>query len=242
MKKLLTIAALASAAAAYGAASVDVGTVGVTKISTTTKNTIVVTSYNELDGSGSGRMAVSNIVKTATLPVGTRLYVLSSSVYEGYELKYVSGNTGPMYWDRDVNYTVGANGALSGGAASPSTSVPSLTVGNGFWISLPDAESYSKDIYVYGKPPTQTNVVVEAGARVLVGNPKQEDARPTIAGKKGDKVLVFEGSSNWPTTYTSDGTGWRDPKTRSYVANLPLIAAGTGFWYLSNGSSVTIQW
>lgn len=113
MKKLLTIAALASAAAAYATEVIEIGEVGVTKVSTTSRNTVVVTSYNELDGSGAGSMAVSNIVKTATLPVGTKLYVLSGSAYEGYELKYVSGNTGPMYWDRDLNYTVNSSGQIS---------------------------------------------------------------------------------------------------------------------------------
>lgn len=239
MKKLLTIAALASAAAA-SAVEIEVGTVGVTEITPAAKNTIIATSYNELDGSGA--MAVSNIVKTGNLPEGTKLYALNgANVYEGYTLTFVSGSSGPKYWARDNNYTVSAAGVLGGGTASSETTKQSLSVGQGFWISLPSAPTTEK-IYVYGKPPADTNVLVTARSTVLVGNPKQTAATPDPDGAaKGDKILVFDGSSKWPTTYISNGSKWRNSSTR--VEGLPSINAGTGFWYLSGGSSnVTIKW
>ena len=242
MKKLLTIAALASAAAAYATEVIEIGEVGVTKVSTTSRNTVVVTSYNELDGSGAGLMAVSNIVKTATLPVGTKLYVLSGSAYEGYELKYVSGGSGPKYWDRDSNYTVDGTGAITPAGSSTPTEVPALSVGKGFWISLPQAESYSADIIVYGKPPAVTNLSISAGT-YLVGNPRQDTAIPTVADnpRMGDRALIFDGGFASTTTYIYTGSQWRNNNTLALSDDLPGLAAGTGFWYISKGSS-TITW
>jgi len=236
MKKLLTIAALASAAAA-SAVEIEVGTVGVTEITPAAQNTIVATSYNELDGSGA--MAVSNIVKTGNLPVGTKLYALKgANAYEGYTLTFVSGSSGPKYWARDNNYTVSAAGVLSGGTASSETTKQSLSVGQGFWISLPSAPTTEK-IYVYGKPPATTNITMTANSVVLVGNPTQSDKTPTITGMvKGDKIMVFVGASTTPTTYTTNGSSWRNANKDP---GLPTITAGTGFWYISKGTA-TINW
>ena len=240
MKKLLTIAICATAVAAF-AEDVVIGTVGVTKISTTAKNTIVVTSYNELDGSGA--MAVSNIVKTANLPTGTKLYVLAGgNAYEGYTL---TGATAPKYWARDYNYTVNSSGDIGAGTVSSSTSEGSLNVGTGFWISLPDAASYSADIVVYGKPPATTNVAGTAAGTYLVGNPTQTGKAPTVTGAaKGDKLLVFSGSSKFPATYTSNGKTGAEAAWRHDGAptSLPSIPAGTGFWYIAKGTAAVIEW
>lgn len=244
MKKLLTIAALASTAAAY-AVDIDVGTVGVTKITPTGQNTIVVTSYDELTGTAS--MAVSNIVKTANLPPLTKLYILNSEVseYEGYTLRFDSGDSGPKHWVRDVNYTVNANGTLSEGNKSPSTSIPTLTAGQGFWISFPSAPANDQYIYAYGKPSANTNITMTANSVVLVGNPTQSSKPPTITGMvKGDKIMAFEIGATMPTIYRTDGKDWQKvgAETKGAAASIiSPIPAGTGFWYLSNGTAL-IDW
>ena len=239
MKKLLTVAALASAAAAY-AVDIEVGTVGVTKITSSAENTIVVTSYGELSGESSA-MAVSNIVKTAGLSAGDKLYVLTSkNAYEGYTL--TAGAGGAKYWQKDLNYTVGSDGSLSSGTASTSPSIPTLTTGSGFWLKRQDT---SKPIVVYGLPPATSNVTVSAKSTVLVGNMTQTDKAPTITGMaKGDKIYYFKGANTLPTIYSSSGSAWRNKDGGTKGTNgEPLIAAGTGFWYVSTGNSaVTIAW
>ena len=238
MKKLLTVAALASAAAAY-AVDIEVGTVGVTKITSSAVNTIVVTSYGELDGSSSN-MAVTNLLKTTGLTEGDKLYVLKSGgVYEGYTLN------ASKHWNRDKNYTVSAGGALSDGVTSESTTVPALTVGSGFWLKR---QSTSSPIVVYGLPPATSNVTVSAGSTTLVGNMTQTDKAPTISGMNdGDKIYYFKGSSTTPTIYgySSSKGKWRNKDDGEKGSkDEPSIDAGTGFWYVSTGNStaVSIAW
>jgi len=244
MKKLLTIAVCASAVAALADTTINLGTVGVTKISSSAKNTIVVTSYTELDGSSASQMAVSNVIKTANLTAGDKLYVLNAggTAYEGYTLAYVSGSSGPMYWNKDLNYSVNAQGIASSGTESTSPAIPSLDVGKGFWLSRASAPSGSFDFYIYGAPAASSTVTAAAGKTTLVGNPTQTSKAPSITGMaKGDKIMVFEGNNTLPTVYTSSGSAWRNASTRT--EGLPTITAGTGFWYVSKGSSaVSIAW
>ena len=240
MKKLLTIAVLASAAAAY-AVDISLGSVGVTKVVSSSKNTIVATSYSELGGNGAGGIAVSNIIKTANLtPDTTKLYVLkaNATTYEGYALKQDSVD-GPKYWVQDLNYPVNAQG-IGAGTSSTSTTVPTLNVGQGFWLSCESAPTF----YVYGMPPTSTNVTAAAGKTTLVGNPTQTTKPPSISGMSmGDKILVFVGNSNFPTTYRYSGSAWKNLTDTTQSDGLPEITAGTGFWYVSKGSSdVSITW
>lgn len=245
MKKLLTIAALATAAAAYADVEINLGSVGVTKVVSTSKNTIVATSYSELGGNGAGAIAVSNIIKTANLVKDTtKLYVLKpgASTYEGYTLRQV-GDAGPKYWAKDTNYAVTAQG-IGSGSASASATVPALNVGAGFWLACESAPTF----YIYGMTPTSTNVTAAAGQTTLVGNPTQVTKAPSISGmQKGDKIMVFEGDSNFPTTYRTDGSTWSNLTNPSASGagskGEPTITAGTGFWYVSKGSAaVSINW
>ena len=232
MKKLLTVAVLASAAAAYAVDTAVVGTVGVTKVAVSAKNTIIVTSYSEL-GSGE-KMAVSNVVKTATLPEYTKLYALNGgTAYEGYTL------TGGK-WVRDLNYAVTAQG-IGASSESTGTDVPTLDVGKGFWLSLPDAVSYSANVVIYGQPPAVTNLAITTAGTYLVGNPTQGDKAPTIqTPAKGDSILIFQNGGTFPTVYKTDGTSWKCGSNTS--ASLPTVTAGTGFWYIAKGTSAVIQW
>jgi len=232
MKKLLTVAVLASAAAAYAVDTAVVGTVGVTKVTTGAKNTIIVTSYSEL---GTGEtMAVSNVVKTATLPAKTKLYVLNGgTAYEGYTL------TGGK-WERDVNYAVTAQG-IGDSSESTGTDVPTLNVGKGFWLSLPDGESTTQTVVIYGQPPAVTNLAITTAGTYLVGNPTQGNKAPTIqTPAHGDSILFFEDGATFPTVYKSNGTAWKCGRNTS--ASLPTVTAGTGFWYIAKGTSAVIKW
>ena len=234
MKKLLSIAVCASAVAAFATTNVTCGTVGVTAVTSSLTNTVVAVSFTDL--ASSGNITISNIVKTANLEVGDILYVFDGSSYESYTLQ-ASG--GVKYWDKTANYSLGSSGltASEGTAASMAT----LAVGQGLWLVRgPNWDGNAFTFYIYGKPANETTVSVSAGQN-LIGNPTASPVSPTVDGATtGDQVRIPQ-NYTFPVTYTWNGTSWRytDPGTRQKVsvANLPIIPAGTGFWYVAKGSA-----
>ena len=245
MKKLLTIAVCASAVAAFATdTEIPLGTLGVTSVSVTATNTVIVSSY--LDLGGSETVPVSNIVKTTNLEVGDKLYVFkSSNVYEAYTL---AQDGGAKYWDADKLYTVNSDGSLNAGVSAAPT-IPTLSIGSGLWLVRP-RENPSVTIQVYGGLPAATNFNVTAGSTVLVGNPTRTAMAPSEIENAvdGDQILV-PGNSQMPTIY-SYGTGmagtkcWYRRQSGNKVDGLPAIAAGNGFWYIAkgSGSARVVKW
>ena len=235
MKKLLSIAVCASAVAAFATdTEVVCGSVGVTAITSSLTNTVVAVSFTDL--ASSGNITVSNIVKTANLEVDDILYVFNGNSYESYTLK-ASG--GVKYWDKTVNYTLGTGGlsASEGTAASLAT----LAVGQGLWLVRgPNWNGSEFTFYIYGKPANETSVSVSAGSN-LIGNPTASDVSPTVQGgaTTGDQVLIPQ-NYKFPRTYTWNGTAWSYTDSnhlKKTQAQLPVIKAGTGFWYVAKGSA-----
>ena len=239
MKKLLTIAVCASAVAALAVdTEITVGQVGVTAINSSLANTVVATSYTDLGSDGN--IVVSNIVKTANLTTGDKLYVFTSrNNYDGYTLKESGG---VKYWDKDLNITIDAAGNEST-TASTTPSLAQLAVGKGFWLKR---SSTSEPFYIYGKPAAASTTSLTSGSIALIGNPTQDNKAPTVTNPtNGDRIMVPSDASTGLTIYTYNSTNakwwYRSGKMRVLLDNPPTITAGTGFWYDPKGAA-QVSW
>lgn len=237
MKKLLSIAVCASAVAAFATdVLVPLGEVGVTAVNSSTTNTVIAVSYTDL--ASAGNITASNLVKTANLTVGDRLYVYDSGDFKAFELA-LSG--GVKYWQGTATVEPGA-GIASVVAATSADSVR-VAVGTGVWLvrgSGWDGTPFT--FYIYGKPVDSLSPVTVSGGSALVGNPTQVSKAPTFTSgpTNGDQIIVpyanKTGTQIWK--YSSSNGKWyvkvSDPKSTA-----PTIPAGTGFWYVG---TATFNW
>ena len=239
MKKLLSIAVCASAVAAFATDTETLlETVGVTAITSSYTNTVVAVSYKEL-GDGNGNITVSNIVKTANLSENDLLYVYKDGKYQSYTLK-VSG--GVKYWDRTSDYVIGSNGGLTTDT-TPAANIATLAAGDGIWLVRPNGWTGDDfTFYIYGKLSDVTSVSIAAGKTVLVGNPTRTAKAPSVSGATaGDQILVPANNKVGMQTYNYNGTVWSTRINKRRQEGLPVIPAGTGFWYVATGA-VTVNW
>ena len=246
MKKLLSIALCAVTASAFAEgepAAAELGTVGVTAITTSLSNAIVAVSYDDLAG-GEG-IVVSNFVKTTNLTVGDQLAVFTNGVYSTWKLEQVDGATGPKYWAKnEKEFTVGSDGKLQEGTGSAAADV-TQAVGTGIWLvrQKPIAEGGSTNtFYIYGKPVTSRTLTLVKDKWNLVGNPMQ--VRATISGtfSDGDEIVVPLEPYGLLSRYTYFTDGWQKVnKNDQWEKVIPVLQPGLGCW-IRTKEAISITW
>ena len=220
MKKLLSL----SLASLAFAAVADI-TVGVTAISTTTKNTIVPVPYSKIGTNAA--IAPNELVKAKNLPNGTMLYVFNGESYYAWSQK-------------DGAWVIPDTVSTISGVTVTTSESCTLDKGSALWVVLPEAKSQT--IYVYGDGVSPaTSSTVAAGNR-LVANPLQTAASFTVTGATAGDIITIPSDSGAPTLFRYNGTKWRTfgPGIAPTDASLSM-AAGQGFWYSAKGQ-VTINW
>ena len=236
MKKLLSIAVCVSAVAAFATeVPVSLGEVGVTAVSSSTTNTVIAVSYTDL--ASDGNITASNLVKTANLAVGDRLYVYDSGDFKAFVLA-ASGDV--KYWQGTA--TAEPNDGVASVTAATSADNVRVAVGTGVWLvrsSGWDGEPFS--FYIYGKPVDSLSSVSVSGS-ALVGNPTQTSKSPTFTSgpADNDKIVIpyanKTGTQIW--TYSSSKGKWGITPSDLH-STAPAIPAGTGFWYVG---TATFNW
>jgi len=235
MKKLL-FGVLCASACAASAVETTIATVEVRAVNSGLTNTVV--AIPGLDLATGGAIAISNLVKTTNLAEGDRLVAFTNNKYESWEL-----NASKIWVKNSKLIDIGADGSISDGEGTASD-LKTLGVGCGIWLSR-RASGVSSPFYVYAQQPDTTNTTVAAGTTALVGNPTTVNKAPVISGCAiGDQILVpSKGMVKEYSYKTVDKkTGWYSRQVFSDVEGLPIISAGTGFWYVSSAGSVTITW
>ena len=162
------------------------------------------------------------------------LYVFNGTSY------YAWKNNGNGAWI--VPDTVST--PVAGVTVSTTADSVTLNKGSALWVVLPDADSYSQTIYVYGNGDSPaTTSTVSAGNR-LVANPLQTAASFTVTGAATGDIITIPSDSGAPTLFRYNGTTWRTfgPGIAPADANFSSMAAGHGFWYSSVEGNVTITW
>ena len=238
MKKLLSasIAALAFAAVA----DYTPITVGVTEIDTSTTQTdyIIPVPYQTI-GTNTA-VTVHDLVKSANLPEGTKLYHYNGSSYQVWEV-----SSGKIW----VAPSVAATAKIAGTSLEAGSTEVSVAVGSALWVVFASNPVADQKIYVYGSPvATKTTTISETGKTYLLSNPNNATITDlatklsSIAGT-GDKILpIGEAFSGY---YVYNGTSWVKVVGTNINtgASLPSLGAYEGFWYVNktagSGSSVT---
>ena len=245
MKKLLSIVLCATAVSAFaGSTEVELGTVGVTAITSSLSNTIVAVSYDDLAG-GSG-MIVSNFVKTTNLTAGDQLAIFNNGtgtegIYDTWVLRK-NGND-VLYWERnEKTYMVGTNGQLKVGTGTPASSITNA-VGTGIWLVRKDP---SKPFYIYGKPVSDPVSHISANTWTLVGNPTQElveiGTNKVVGASYLDELVVPAEDGTLCRYQFKEGKGWRTTGSEGqWVDNAPpKLDAGLGCWiWTQKNASIT---
>ena len=256
MKKLLSIAlctAVASAFAAGEPPTAELGTIGVTAITTPLSNAIVAVSYDDLAG-GSG-MVYSNLVKTTNLTVGDKLVQFS---YDGSDKgKYTSwvlaeggsGDSKYKYWKEQTEFYKDDSGNDSQ-LISPTPDTVRGAVGTGIWLVRQnpiDVNGSTNSFYIYGKPVDSQVSTPVAGKWTLLGNPKQTDAKPTISGMADGDMIQSPTVRGMLNVYKYNGTSkmwvyWNESNEPAET-DAPKSPAGLGFWYVSTAEgSIEVKW
>ena len=244
MKKILSLAACASALLAFGDAveSDVIATVGVTAINSGLQNTILAVSYGDLE---SGNIKIESLVKTTNLKAGDELRVYSGNSYSSWTLDADGGK-----WVAPAMFSKDANGDDSNGlGADAKTTVP---VGVGIWLMRKSGDWANTPFYIYGAPITTKDVPLKAGWN-LIGNPTQKAADLSkLKAIPGDRILDSSRKE-----YTLDSTGWYYTETATETKTIrgepktvvtttkkyetPAIDAGLGFWYYTQ-TAEPINW
>ena len=242
MKNILSIALCATAIAAFGDDIVVSTTqVGIYPVQSTTSNTLIAVSLHGDDGQA---ISVSNLVKTANLTVGDKLYAFDSEtgLYEGWELDE------NMRWkSATTKYSINASGNIVEEAGEPAGGATQI-VGTGIWLvrAVTPAEEFT--IYMTGQPVSSPTTTIVKGKTNLVGNPTKAAGTPVIPEAvpvAGDAIEVPNGTGR--TRYQYNGTNWSSIDLTKTIplpkVGLPLIPANTGFWYISKGDeNFDITW
>lgn len=241
MKRILSIVLCAAAVAAFGEeTTVTNVTFSLYPVTSSSKNTIVAISLRGMDGQP---VAVADLVKTANLTEGDKLYTFENGKYEGWTL------TGGAWAKAEKKYTMDATGQLVVDQGADASTVQ-MAVGSGIWLVRNDSYAGAEfTFYLYGKPVSDLQTTIVGGAINLVGNPTTSQVKLTktmLAGAAtGDKIEVPGGTGILGReVYLYDGNTWTttNPKTHLLEEGFPTIPANQGFWYVSKGNSFTINW
>lgn len=233
-KQILAMMTLAAVSAfATGTETIlDGAAVSVIPITTSQAVTAVAVPFLEMDDSGN--VSVAHLVKTANLAAGDLLYVYQNGLYECWVLE------NNAWTKQDKTFTVNDYGQLIEGKGTNALDAK-REVGTGFLLKRGSASTVT--FYVYGKPPTETiPEPLTANTKTLVGNWTMTSKAPTITNATaGDAIVIPNDNLGMRCTY--NGTNWYHIEENKPVAGLPMITAGTGFWYVTAaGSTPTISW
>lgn len=228
-------------------------TIGVLVVKDAPALSIVAVPWQSL--SDDGRISVSNLVRTATLTNGDKLYAYEGG-YRAWELQ--NG-----VWEPIPGY-----GSAAGSAEADTVK---LSRGGAVWLERQDA---SKPIYFVGEAPADaaaSSALAAADERGvdgkqswnLVASPSVEPVNiADVLAEKGadaDRVIVPRGANAAPKNFhwSEKKKAWGYDSTEIVYGNdgkTPVgvravfktddssIPAGTGFWYLNSDDAKDVEW
>lgn len=217
--------------------------IGVMAVQSEKTATIVAVPFRDFDG---GDLRLVNLIKTANLTPGDRLYRYDPAKdgFDGWVL--AADADGVLRWEKNEKvFRVGKSGELTTDDGLDANEVTAAQ-GSGVWLVRASAPSSPFVFYLQGSVSAAEAVTVEAGKVVLLGNPTDRSAAPTITGmSNGDTVqLATAGGLLNVYTYSTAKKQWGywDADNRPVWVDSPMIPAGIGFWYVAKGGDVTVEW
>lgn len=251
MKKLLSLAFCAAAAASFAAADeiTLADEIGVIRIDLVNgqENTIIAASFKDLETGGD--ISVANLVKTTNLEAGAQIIRYKA---DGTHEAWILSES--KTWEKAAAaITQGVDGETTTGTGDDPVSA-ATTVGEGLWIVRGKNATFNAVIALYGKYVTGRQSAYTAGVWNLIGNAGLKNHSFTT-GTLGDEIIVVNhgplrkyqyGDAGWfyeDTTMedvVKGGRTWKKVK-KVNKTETPTIAPGIGFWYKPTASG-TLTW
>ena len=259
MKKILPLLLATMAVSAFAEeTSASINTLGVLRVDSPLKSTIVAVPWVKLSGTGTdAALSVADYVKTENLTAGDHLYVYNTSTgkYQGWELKTVEGSLvwNPMSTVDDTTFEI---------VEAPAAAEKGLDLGSALWVERQNPTSGGTPVpfYLVGQvAQAAVTTSITAGTTTapvwnLVANPNAAPySLSSITGANTKDVIylvnddaapkkIFQKKKNgayvWGyTKMVQDG----DDYVSTFVTTVS-IPQGTGFWYVSAGGTPSFNW
>ena len=239
MKKTILLSSILAVGAALADAndvavtSTELGVMGVAKPNST--QALIAVPFLGYD---KGNINVADMINTAELAAGTKLYVPNGSgEYSVWNL------SAEKQWEKTDSVKIGEVTALETGLDAVEAKAD---LGGAFWLE--PAAGSAAIFYLLGQPTASGSSTAVAGKWNLIGNTSgSEVSLANLKGTTGDQiVLPLEDEDGKLRYYTyKDGKGWRYQTSTgawSIPANDPLkVAVGKGIW-CKPASNLTIDW
>lgn len=206
MKKLIFAVCTVAAGSALLAADVESDNVyGIVNVASDTKTTVISVPWIGIDGTA---VSVSNILSTASLADGDKLYYYEDPTW--YEYTLSNGTWQPSTTSKT-------------GSPTTQTGNPSKELSRGTALVLVRGNTVDHPILLGGKyDSTPKSETVTKGTTKLIGNPTGEAKSIGHAvGNVGDVIQVF-GDDGSSTVYTKKADGWYGDQ----VVDLPAALGG----------------
>ena len=235
MKKTILLSSIFAASMAFADKTVDSNEVGLMGLATPSKAALIAIPFL---GYTADAITVADMVNTAELATGSRLYVPNTDgTYDVWTL------SSDKKWQKvETKVAVGKTGANE--SAGVEANAVQAARGGAFWLE-PAANSAAL-FYLLGKPASDRGTSTAVGGKWnLVGN-ASEEAVTTLgaAAAVRDQVAIqIDGSIRYYTYMGSDG-GWcyQNPSTGKVESNQPLpVDLCQGLWFKPAKTS-TINW
>lgn len=246
MKKTILLSSILAVGAAFADVTpieVNSTEVGVIKLAKPTKATLIAVPFLGYEG---GDIKVADMINTAELAVGTKLYVPNNSTGTlTYNVWTLSAN-GKWVEPKtiiDIN-NLGEAKDATGAAANES----SVARGGSYWLEPPaEPPANSTDttsFYLLGKPGAEAGTTrALAGKWNLVGNASTASlAALGGAVTKNDQVSILVNGKFREYIYKGVANGWCYTDSTGLHKNAPLpVNLGQGLWFRPTENS-TINW
>lgn len=219
MKKLLTIAAIAAATTALAVKSSN--TFGILRVDSSAAQTIVSVPWV---AAGGGDINVADVVKTANLNDGDKLYYYNGSDYTMWTLTRGAWVQAQNESGETPAQSISRGGAIILERTNPGTCFYLY----GQYASDVASTTCVQDGHTLLAPSTTIDFNLNKSG-VMTGTPNANDR---IGVPVGDSLALLK--------YV-DGKGWGIQKS-DFDTSKATIPAGQGVWYISAGGSPTFNW
>lgn len=245
LRSLACVGAMAAMGAASGADLVAGNSCAAMAIPASSGYTLIAVPFKSF-GATRPTVKVAELVKTAGLKAGSKLYYYDGTSYNAWNLAADGGT-----W-AGVAVTCKIDGK-DVTTVSPSADF-ALSCGSTLWLER--AEGSATSVVVYGEEGTAISTSVTAKTVQLISNPKAEDHVVAEAGSDGDLLMIPDATGAQAIyTYKTSKEGWctfeekqetlgdRTITTKVYTKTTVTIPGGRGAWYVSKGTTVpTFNW
>lgn len=225
--------------------------VGVVKATQPTEIAVIAVPWKQfMEGD---HISVSNLVKTANLTPGDKLYIYEGEKYDVWALD------GDRYWQQATSVS-SENGEQI--VKAPFGAAHEHPVGHGTGVFL-ERQKSSVPYYLYGEVDEDASLVTTVDEeRMPIANPNLKpfdlngyyydaDAKEwkySVEANEGDVITIPMGKTQRKCIFKDGGWGYYQKKVENGVlkqtwVNEVKIPAGTGCWYIKNGeNNVKIDW